>query len=286
MKYAQALLHPSQYEFIQASIFRGRLFVNRYNEIFIPLFIYLIVNPFRITSKKIFLIMLIVLIFILALFSGWRIRLLTSIMGTATLIFFLRTFAAKKILAIYLGIFITFFILIIGSDTIMRSFTGYSTIGRLLFEDQQDIDALTSRLNFFKKSIELFISSPLIGVGLGHYSLIADKPYRQFYTIFQEQKIEAELLSLNPHNIFFHLLAETGSIGLLSLIILLSYFISQDWSIFTRKKNTKLSIYFILISGFWILFTFAIFHGQVGFQFYALLFGFRAFLEAFKQTDI
>ncbi len=286
MQYAQVLLHPSQYEFIQASIFRGRLFVNRYNEVFIPLFIFFIVYPLKINTKKLFLTILIILIFTLALFSGWRIRLLTSIMGIATLILFIKDFTTKKKIIIFSSIFIVFFILIVGSDNLMRSFTGYSTIGRLLFEDQQDVDALTSRLNFFKKSIELFVSSPIVGVGLGHYSLIADKPYRQFYTVFQEQKIEAELLSLNPHNIFFHLLAETGSIGLLSLVIVLIYFIFQDWSIFTQKKNSKLPIYSILISGFWILFTFAIFHGQVGFQFYALLFGFRAVLEAFKQIDI
>ncbi len=274
LQIAKYILHPNQYEFIQSSTFRGRLFVNRFNEIFLPLMFVLLIHGNKL--RRILLSVCIFFIGILALFSGWRIRLAAVFVGLLSAPVLLMYNLKKKILIISISI-IVLICMVMASDFVMREITGYSTVGRLILEDDADVTALTVRLGFFGKAIELFKSSPLIGVGLGQYSLLGDRPYENYYSLFIEREIEAELLSVGPHNIFFHLLAETGILGFTAFLILILYFIYSDWHTWRLKGNNPFSISFIL--GFWILFSFALFHSEFGFQFYALLWTFRAINE-------
>lgn len=157
----------------------------------------------------------------------------------------------------------------------MKYYFNYSTLSRITLEDQEDVKALTSRINFYYKAYDLFISSPYFGVGLAHYPLIGNQPYGIYKPRTKESEIAAKLVGTGPHNIFLGSLAETGIIGTIPLMFFILICLKNDLILFYNIKNRFNENKLISLS-FWLLFSFALLHPEIGFHFYALLFSFRA----------
>lgn len=285
---AKIILPDSQLDFIEANTFRGRLYLNRYNEVLIPILLS-VGSLFKIKLiKRLFLYLLVGAILILAVFSGWRIRLLTAILAIGGSIFFLqeRIFSIQKLIVRSLTLCL-FLLSTYYSSGLMHELTGFSTLGRLTFEQEGDISALTSRLHFFAKAIELFQAHPFVGVGIGHYRITGNSALYKYSSIYRQKEIEAELLAIGPHNIFLHQLAETGILGTIPLILLSVLFVWQDAVYLFQKNHLKiLKLKLFLILSFWLLFLFAMFHSQFGFQFYALFFGLRSAIIYMKNLQV
>lgn len=269
----EIFLYQSQIDFLQANSFRDRLYLNKFNEIIIPIVFFVLT-----TTKKNLIkagsFLFIISIGTLALFSGWRIRLLAYFIGMIESIrWFLQSNYSSKTKQLLILFAISTLVLFYFGNSYMYETTGYSTLGRLLLEESEDVSALTSRLNFFNKSIDLFMSSPIFGIGMGQYAYEGSDPFIKNFTTVDEYRLQQELLAVGAHNIFFHYLAETGLLGFSALILfILTAFFTDIRPYFSSKTDIKKKA---SIVAFWLLVLFGLFHTEKGFQYFSLLFAFR-----------
>ena len=115
---------------------------------------------------------------------------------------------------------------------------------------------ITSRVAKWEKSMEMGISKPIFGVGLGNYYDYIDFSMKQTLTPFENVRKEFELASHYPHNIFFVTFAETGVFGLGSLMLLFLYFVRQDLTSLSKRNGFEKAF----IIGFWVLIAHSLFN--------------------------
>ncbi|MCK9407665.1 MAG: O-antigen ligase family protein [Bacteroidetes bacterium] len=77
----------------------------------------------------------------------------------------------------------------------------------------------TSRLKFWSSSFEMFVSSPVIGIGTGRWVCEYSKYRGPDYTDQNIYKFD----SINPHNDFLEILSENGMIGFLSYSLIIVF---------------------------------------------------------------
>lgn len=119
-------------------------------------------------------------------------------------------------------------------------------IGMYLFSPQwqRKIDQLrtlsgwniTSRMELWEKATNLNAQAPLFGVGLSRYN---DSSYMLVEVTKGVTKSEGGIIESNDahaHNIYLHLLAETGTVG---LVLFLSYWALILYLFFSRMKKTS-----------------------------------------------
>jgi hypothetical protein len=162
-----------------------------------------------------------ILAFIIIFYTGARQNLLAYI---ALLIFFIFTLKEYSIIHKFLAIGIvgavsTLTLLSINSDVIQNILLSRSISGAI---------EVSGRSELISRGLELFNTSPLLGVGFGHYN------FRGIFESF-------------PHNIIVELLAEVGIIGFSFIIILCCYVVykSHQKLSFLHKHNFK--PYFVLL---------------------------------------
>lgn len=141
----------------------------------------------------------------------------------------------------------------------------FNIYDRLLLKDKmEDVGTINFRVASADRSLKLLQSSPLIGIGLGNY-LFTDKDISK-YTSFgnpddKYNLIYTELVRYSPHNIFLHTMAETGIFGLVSLSLLIFYFVKNDWMILNQSKKNKFNEFSkACIIGSWTIFVFMLFN--------------------------
>ena len=86
----------------------------------------------------------------------------------------------------------------------VEEFSHYQRLIRLVVKDQ----SFLQRLKLYRGGIKMFISNPLIGVGIGNF-------------IVWSTRYTGLMMALYAHNIFLHIGAETGIVGLLSFVLIL-----------------------------------------------------------------
>ena len=137
----------------------------------------------------------------------------------------------------------------------------FNILDRFALKDEsEDVGTLTFRINAAKKSIELFKSSPFLGVGLGNYSNYSgERTQFEFHLINQQNRlVYQELGSYSPHNVLFSILAESGAFGVATFATLLVYFFLKDFSYINKGKG--ISITMVYIVSFWTMFVFMLFN--------------------------
>ncbi|MFA5770299.1 MAG: O-antigen ligase family protein [Patescibacteria group bacterium] len=213
--------------------------------------------PFLIKSSY----MLVALSF-LSVISNFRTRLV-SLFFSAFMSLILFWGKNKKILAF--KVILTGLVVIITAAFISNHFFKFNIYDRLLLKDKpEDISTIRFRLESADRSFKLLLSSPIIGIGLGNY-LFTDKDISKFNNFGNKENkyglIYSELVRYSPHNIFFHIMAEVGVLGLVSFSLLIIYFIKYDWIILNQSKKNKFNEFSkACIIGSWTVFAFMLFN--------------------------
>jgi len=89
---------------------------------------------------------------------------------------------------------------------------------------------------------------------------------------------ERAILIDDPHNLFFSAYANTGFLGLSTLLILIVYFLLTDIMIFNKNEDVLKG--YILV--FWSVFIYALFNPWMYFQFFGLFWILRGIIEKNK----
>ena len=237
------------------------------NEIFLPIFLFIILSKGEKMTKKLFFLFLSVTVVFLSIFSNFRsriIELLFALMTTIPMLVFskktlLSSFTRFRFFGIVmlLAVFVSTFYIAIDTSNYVNSF---NIIDRLLLQDKYaDLGPIDSRIEQVRLSFDEFVSSPLFGVGLGNYSIFTNIAPTRF-SLENKQSYTKDVIlasAARPHNIFFQLLGETGSVGLLTFLALLIYFAYRDLKYFNHDK--KKMVWAHIVSS-WTLIVYALFN--------------------------
>jgi len=117
----------------------------------------------------------------------------------------------------------------------------------MLSNYQQDVKSLTSREYLFNQAWGMFSSAPFFGVGFRNFSFYAQGQQGFFNDPLWKLNIPTYYWHLEPHNIFFQILSETGLFGLLTFSILLITFLKQDFYLFKNTKSPGQKMFFSAI---------------------------------------
>lgn len=263
-------------QFFLFQVNRDRLFGDSLNESMIPLFFVLTLKQKN--KQKIFplLFVVLIIIFFTVFISNWRTKTLIFIFSfISSFILFVRS--NKKILLLFLGVGIIFFIAVFGF--VSKQISGTNILSRFTSElDEYGSNSNTARLQYWKDAMDIGNASPLFGAGLGNYFDVLSqsaKSKNMSTSISFNQKF---ILIDDPHNLFFSAYANTGALGLFTLLILMLYFIISD--IFSFNKQILTIKGFIIV--FWSIFIYAFLNPWMYFQFLAQFWIVRAIVEKHK----
>lgn len=260
-----SFLHHDASEIISFNINRNRNYLESYLFLLTPLILFKLSNNKNFLFK-LFLSSLVVLILFLSLVSGFRIYLILFVLGFLISIFFLNYQKAEK-KYIFL---ITFLILIIIFTYLVFFNKSFIFKRFFIFTNEEAYTSLISRVDMWKNALQIGLSSPIFGIGLGNYSLyqgamVNKVKFSTNYQFFKNATLQA---FDDPHNIFLSIFSQTGIIGLISIILILLYFLKQDLACICRlmlRKKINLSngdflLKISLMTSFWLLFVYLLFH--------------------------
>lgn len=286
-KFATLFLDPTQLNFIAINQTRGRLYLDTYIEIAVPILLLIVLtNTKKWSLLKITSLLLIILIGFLALVSGWRTRLIVFIIS-----FFVGSIITlhpfdkfKKTIFIVISFFLIS-VLFIANNQMVQNY-GFSSFTRLLLQNEEALNSITTRLSFYQRATDIFISSPIFGVGLGNYQYFS--PTNNNASLSKEAKLQNDLLNLNPHNIFFELLAESGLLGVIPFSLLIYIFVKDDFEYFVSNKSPYKynKIIKLMILSFWMMFLFPMTGSEMSYRAYGLFFGLRGAIELARSYFI
>ena len=252
---------------------RNRFFGDSLDEAFIPLIMWMFMRE-RAFMKKILLLLLVIGIIFIAFISNWRTKILILLfsLGVSAIMYF-------KYVKKYLFLFI---LLILLTTFLSSSFSLYTVktniIDRLIFNDTIETKIINSRINYWKDAIEIGLSSPIIGVGLGNYYDNLSEKSKQANTNQNINRRDSFITIDDPHNLFISTFASTGFLGLISLILLLGHFFITDVVVYIKKQALPQTLIII----FWSLFIFALFNPWMYFSYLMPFWLLRGFIEKYK----
>lgn len=126
----------------------------------------------------------------------------------------------KKFLGIIIGLFIAFSAFFASQPQYTARFASITNITT----DRSNGD----RIVVWEACIEMYKEHPIAGIGLGQFS----KTYKTYYRTAEDTQ------GLNhAHNNFFHLLAETGTLGMAGLLYFTGYFVMTSFRRWKKDKN-------------------------------------------------
>ncbi|MBI3366576.1 O-antigen ligase family protein [Candidatus Roizmanbacteria bacterium] len=227
---------------------RNRYFVNIYDAALIPLIFILFGNTKQIFKKTILGLTVITISFF-SFVSNFRTQLIVLLI---TLI------ASGKIYFTKNKPFVTFFLIVLTSLFIINMITvnnySYNALDRVITPDSYDYKSLYGRFYYWSKAIDMGISSPIFGIGLGnYYDFLTNKIFNK--TLLDPKDMFFKITWVHPHNVFFGTFAESGFFGLITFILILIFFANSDLITLLHKNNTMLNLFII---SFWSLFLFSL----------------------------
>ena len=175
--------------------------------------------------------------------TGERVALFNIIITTVFLTILLESKKLKYLLllgSVFLYTYLLFF-----SNSIINNRIIQNTINQLgIFSEQKHFFSKYIEA-YYMTSLNMFYSSPLLGLGPKNYRLFCDNPNYAYL-------VQANLnCSTHPHGIFFQLLAETGIIGAVLYLILIMWLIYVFFifllKCFSNLKNFEYKYNFFLI---------------------------------------
>ncbi len=239
-------LNKSYLDLISVNIQRGRVYLESYDEMLIPLILYFWMQ----NKNRKFLIWFAFLIPIISFISLFRTKIIMlafALLGS--MILFLREI--KRYYLIPIGISVIIFSLY----WFLSSLQFYTVFDRLTLQYSSDQGTIASRIERWGFALDMGISSPAFGVGLGNYYDYLPSNKQQSISTYQLANQEYDIAAQDPHNVFFSTFAETGTLGLGTFTLLLLYFIKVDFEVLKNKKN-GLGKAFVI--SFWTLFLYSL----------------------------
>lgn len=245
---------------------RQRYFIDIYDFCLIPLFFYFI----KINNRFVLKVIPSVLIFSLTIFafvSNFRSHILMLFASIFGLIFFGMQNRIKNLLLVLIFIFLI-------TNLIPNQPGRKSTLDRILYPEEEEYKTLETRYYLWDKSMELGLNYPINGIGLGNFYEYLPTS-KKLISTFEFYKNLIEITYIHPHNIFFETIAETGFLGLVSVIMLISHFAIKD---LTKLKYSERFNTYAVIS-FWSLLSFSLFNPVNSLIYQNLLWTLRAIIE-------
>lgn len=268
IKVISNFVYQKHADLVIAKLQQNRVYLDTYDEIILPLiFIYPFQNSL---SKNLSFYILFMVMTFFSLVSNIRSRILMLLVSLGGSLVFLKKISPKKIFILSLSFLMIGFLI----NNLMRYYSGYSFVDRILLEDQiQNVRPVNFRLDQLKKSLEMGKTS-LLGVGLGNYYDHLNPVQKNNFTTNQSQLLASQAAQEFVHNIFGAILAETGYITLFVFLLILLLFIKRD--IFLLKKGQDYEKAFII--AFWSLFSYGLFNPILPASYQVLFWGIRGLL--------
>lgn len=272
----QGLFYGKYWEVLNLNMIRKRFFVDIYDSALVPLVFLFFLGYKNIFQKKFYQSLIIITTFFFAVISNFRTQLvmvLTSTIGSLWIF-------SKNINLFFIKA-VGFVIILFLFSNFLGSFIPFNTVIRITEPTEAETMTLVTRYNWWQQSIDMGNSSPLFGVGINNfYEYLNNKP-KPGMTFSNDMIRLAKITAGHPHNVFFQSYAETGILGLVSFLLLLSHFIFNDIKSFMKSDKNKL-----IIISFWSLFIFGIFNPPITLQYIILFWFLRILIIKFKQFSI
>lgn len=118
-----------------------------------------------------------------------------------------------------------------------------NTIANIFIIDnhiEEEDDSINSRNYYMRIAKKIINEYPLTGIGVGNYNYIYKN---QNINDYLNNKIDLKIEYLYPHNLYYHLTAETGIVSLVLLFNILIYILIQTY----KKKNFIIGLLFLII---------------------------------------
>ena len=273
LRAGELFLHEGYLEIIKINIGRSRIYFEGYDEILIPILLYLWIN----SKKKIesaLSLFYIVLITTLSFVSNFRTRFLMLLFSLFSSFFLFLKTKKTYLLALFILPTTIYFLYSILTQNI-----GFTVFERLFLQsEREDVKTVTGRIEKWEKTVEIGLSAPFLGVGLGNYYDYLDPSMKQSISLFEQTRKEFELAAYDPHGVFFKIFAETGFLGLFSFLLILGYFLKNDIKILFLKEEIPK----IFVVSFWTLFLYALVNPSYTTKYQALFWLLRILVEKSK----
>ncbi len=266
----KAILYERYWDAIELNLLRDRFFVDIYNSALLPIFFYYLFNSKKQISKIFFVFSSLALSFF-SIVSNFRTQVFMLTISYFGSVLFLINTVRRRITVIALS-----FILLIAGHQIGQLYSGQSALTRIFSPEEEEYATISGRITWWSYTIEMARLSPVTGIGLGNYydylPYSEKKGNMSLSSYFRDLKA---LTLSDPHNIFFVTLAETGILGLISLISLIIIFVSHDIK-YLQKNNRLLNT---LIISFWSLSSYSLFNPSVNNSYLSTLWLLRGLIE-------
>jgi len=273
----QGIFYGKYWEVLSLNLNRGRFFVDVYDSALIPIVFVFFLGLENNIKNNIYKSLMIILAIFFAAVSNFRTHLLMMFSSLSGIIY---TFS-KNINSFFIKLSGFLFIMIILFG-VLRGFIGSTSIERVVEPSEEESQTITTRFDWWQQSIGMGLSSPLLGIGLNNfYEYVSPKTAINMASFGLKNRL-AQITATHPHSIFFQTFAETGILGFISLLLLLTFFIKSDFSAF---KNKNISTNLIIIS-FWSLFLFSVFNPPITLQYIILFWFLRALIIKSQEFSL
>lgn len=251
-------LYQKYYLLIETNAMRGKFFIDNTDFSMLPI---LFVGFTKSHSSKWRFTNLVMISSILlqSIFSNFRSLFLLCSLAMFIIILINKPLNPYFLLPIIICISVGFWILSTPPSSTSNSLT------RLVIPGKEDIQSIHSRTSLLKNSINIFISSPIFGIGYGNLIYYANS------NIFDKTDAQYFFTNQHAHNVFFELLAESGILGFLPFLFLTLFFIYKDYVFRNTATSYKVS--------FWILFLSSLINPSSTIQFQSTFWILRGLLE-------
>lgn len=262
------ILHPTLIVRMLSHLDNSKLFWESYEEVSIPLIFFYATSIPQIIAP-------LALIIIAVFASNFRTRVLMLIVGLIFSIFYVKTLINKKVL--FLGLFLVMSIITLlffyksGVDTYHIQ-NNISVVDRFLLSEKDDLNSIIFRQKQAYNSLMFFSKNIYTGIGLGNYQDYSSSQIKHLLIGTTSTDRTSYLAAVDPHNVFFLTLAESGLLGFVSLILFLSFLIKKDVLLF---KQIRMRPYIV---AFWSLFIYSLFNPSDGLTYNVLFLSLRALL--------
>lgn len=246
-------IYEKHFDLISINLERSRLFIETYDEITIP-FLFIFLHKARTQRQRILIMLLFVMIALPAFLSNFRIRVLMLLFSSLVSFIFLMK---KQVLSKALLLLLFFASAYLGYSILNATF-GFSFVDRFALEPgTQDLLSVETRLTNIDISVDMGLSNPLLGVGLGNYYDNLPLKSAVGLSLFEWKTKVSQIAATHPHNIFAQIISETGVLSFFFYLLMTLYFLKTDFKLLRNRGGIYKKGFVI---SFWTLYIYSIFN--------------------------
>jgi len=187
-------------------------------------------------KNKIFLNLILILVFFGILITGERSAFLKSILLFLLIFYFIEEekLFLKKIYLFALTIFFTIFLFLIFPNVLQKQTEFFKRI--LIVENPDSISQRFQNIKYFqhyRTAIEIFKNYKLNGIGNKNFRFECHE--KEYFK--ENSKLTSQRCSTHPHQIHFELISEQGLIGYIIFIFFIFSYFKEKFSIILKEKN-------------------------------------------------